>query len=62
MANEGRQLSARGLGYDDVDPGDWFDTPRHIVTINDIERFADLSGDRFEIHMSDEAARLSAAQ
>lgn len=57
MAHEGRQLSAHGLGYDDVNPGDWFDTPRRIVTITDIEKFADLSGDRFEIHMSDAAAQ-----
>ena len=53
----GRRLNGRDLRYGDVEPGDWFETPEHHLTAGDIDRFADLTGDRFEIHMSDAAAR-----
>ncbi|HMQ58702.1 MAG TPA: MaoC family dehydratase [Rhizobiaceae bacterium] len=53
----GRQLSQTGLRYGDIERGDWFDTPSRTITAQDIDRFADLTGDRFEIHMSDAAAQ-----
>jgi len=37
--------------------GDTFNSAEREVTITDIERFADLSGDRFYAHMDEEAAR-----
>ena len=53
----GRRLEGLGLRYGDVEAGDWFETPEHRLTAGDIDRFADLTGDRFDIHMSDAAAR-----
>ncbi len=53
----GRELARHGLRFGDVEPGDWFVTPAHTVQADDIDRFAGLTGDRFEIHMSDEAAK-----
>lgn len=53
----GRLIPPGRHGFDDVAPGDWIETGRHVVTAADIDGFAELSGDRFEIHMDDEAAR-----
>jgi len=53
----GRKLEGQGLGYDSVGVGDWFETDRRAVTIAMIDSFAELTGDRFEIHMDDAAAR-----
>lgn len=53
----GRPLPPGRHGFDDIAPGDWIETGGHVVTAADIEGFAELSGDRFEIHMDDEAAR-----
>ncbi|MCP4380262.1 MAG: MaoC family dehydratase [Hyphomicrobiales bacterium] len=50
-------LALTDLRYGDVEPGDWFDTPRRRITAADIDNFAALTGDKFEIHMSDEAAQ-----
>ena len=54
----GRLLPAGHYGVDDVAPGDRIETGQHIVTAADIDGFANLSGDRFEIHMDDAAARV----
>ncbi|MDZ5453725.1 MaoC family dehydratase [Labrys sp. ZIDIC5] len=53
----GRRLAATGLRYDDVSIGDWFDTPARHVGTELIDAFAELTGDRFEIHMDGDAAR-----
>jgi 3-hydroxybutyryl-CoA dehydratase len=53
----GRRLTAAGLRYDDVAIGDWFQTSERLVSGELIDAFAHLTGDRFEIHMSDEAGR-----
>jgi len=37
--------------------GDTFNSVERVVTVEDIERFAALSGDRFYAHMDEEAAR-----
>jgi oxepin-CoA hydrolase/3-oxo-5,6-dehydrosuberyl-CoA semialdehyde dehydrogenase len=37
--------------------GDGFESRERELTLDDIERFADLSGDRFYAHMDEEAAR-----
>ncbi len=44
-------------GADDVEPGDWIDCGSVTVSAERILQFAELTGDRFEIHMSDAAAR-----
>jgi acyl dehydratase len=49
---------APGLyGLDDLAVGDWYTTGETVVTAGMIDAFAALSGDRFEIHMDDAAAR-----
>ncbi|MEL7115673.1 MAG: MaoC family dehydratase [Pseudomonadota bacterium] len=50
-------LAAGRYGADDVSIGDWIDCGSLTVTADHILGFADLTGDRFEIHMSDEAAQ-----
>jgi len=44
-------------GADDVVVGDWIDCGTTVVTAERICDFAELTGDRFEIHMSDDAAQ-----
>jgi 3-hydroxybutyryl-CoA dehydratase len=53
----GRRLAKIGLLYGEVEPGDWYETGGRTVTAATIDAFAELTGDRFEIHMSDEAAQ-----
>jgi len=53
----GRRHAKVGLLYDEVESGDWYETGERAVTAAVIDAFAELTGDRFEIHMSDEAAR-----
>ena len=49
---------APGLyGLDDLAPGDWYATGETEMTAAKIDAFAALTGDRFEIHMDDVAAR-----
>lgn len=43
-------------GADALNVGDWIDCGSRVVTTAMIDGFADLTGDRFEIHMSDAAA------
>jgi oxepin-CoA hydrolase / 3-oxo-5,6-dehydrosuberyl-CoA semialdehyde dehydrogenase len=46
------------IAFHDLELGDTFRSAEREVTVEDIERFAQLSGDRFYAHMSDaEAAR-----
>ncbi|AZO34316.1 (R)-hydratase [Mesorhizobium sp. M2A.F.Ca.ET.037.01.1.1] len=52
----GKSLTGLGLSYEDVEIGDHFETPSTEVTAAIIEALAEMTGDRFEIHMSDEAA------
>ena len=44
-------------GADDVTVGDWIDCGSVCVSAERILQFAELTGDRFEIHMSDAAAQ-----
>ncbi|MEM8729143.1 MAG: MaoC family dehydratase [Pseudomonadota bacterium] len=44
-------------GAGDVAVGDWIDCGTLTVSAGHIRTFADLTGDRFEIHMSDSAAQ-----
>jgi acyl dehydratase len=44
-------------GFDDVALGDRVETEALTVTPQMIDAFADLTGDRFEIHMTDQAAQ-----
>lgn len=52
-----RHLEQRIYSHDELEPGDWFATPQIVVEESHIDRFAELSGDFFEIHMSDVAAQ-----
>ena len=52
-----RILPAGRYGFDSLSPGDQFETQAVTITAELIDRFADLTGDRFEIHMDDAAAR-----
>lgn len=52
-----RVLSAGHYWYGDFQIGDRFETAKFTITEDLINRFADLTGDRFAIHMSDDAAR-----
>lgn len=57
-ARDGRQLcGAAELSYEDVEAGDWFETSGRAVSVEMIDAFAALTGDRFEIHMDEAAAR-----
>ncbi len=47
------------LHFEELRIGDALETGSRTVTIEDIERFADLTGDRFYAHMDEEAARAS---
>lgn len=53
----GRLLDAGLHGHADLRIGDRIVTGRVTVTGEMIDRFADLSGDRFSLHLSDEVAR-----
>ena len=52
-----RHLTAGDYDYDDFQIKDWFETDEAEITAALIDRFADLTGDRFVLHMEDEAAR-----
>jgi acyl dehydratase len=56
-ATTGRELSAGEYWYEDVESGDGFSTDSVVVTNAQITAFAELSGDHFEVHTSDEFAR-----
>lgn len=43
--------------YNALQPGDYFDTNTAQITAAMIRTFADLTGDRFDIHISDEGAQ-----
>ncbi|MDH5520257.1 MAG: phenylacetic acid degradation bifunctional protein PaaZ [Acidimicrobiia bacterium] len=47
------------LYFDDLEIGDSIVTDSRTVTLDDIERFAELTGDNFYAHMDDEAAKAS---
>jgi len=53
----GRRLSAGLYAYDDFQIGDRFETADASINEELIDRFAGLTGDRFAIHMDDDAAR-----
>ncbi len=53
----GRHLSAGHYDYDDFQIDDWFETVYATITEELIDRFADLTGDRFAIHIDNDAAR-----
>ena len=51
------RLAPGHYGADDLSPGVWIDCGRMVVSAAMIDDFAGLTGDRFEIHMSQRAAR-----
>lgn len=52
-----RQLSAGDYYQEDLGAGDWYRTDGIVVTAAHIDAFAELSGDDFDLHMDEEAAR-----
>jgi 3-hydroxybutyryl-CoA dehydratase len=50
-------LAPGRYGLDDVALDDWIETAALTVTSAMVDAFADLTGDRFEIHMTDAAAQ-----
>lgn len=52
-----RQLPPGSHGAADLEPGDRIDAGSQKVAAEMIDAFAALTGDRFEIHLSDEAAQ-----
>ena len=54
---KGRVLPTGDYWFEDLEPGDWFETGHIVVTEAHIVAFAGLSGDFFDIHMDDEFAR-----
>jgi acyl dehydratase len=57
MMERKRELEQRSYFFDDLLPGDWFATPKVELEESHIDRFAELSGDFFQIHMSDAEAQ-----
>lgn len=57
MSGTGRTLPAGEYWYEDVEPGDTYETGKIVVTESHIVGFAGLSGDLFDVHMDDEFAR-----
>jgi len=53
----GRHLAAGLHGFDDLQIGDLVETGSVVVTAAMIDTFADLTGDRFAIHMTDTGAQ-----
>ncbi|QMU59620.1 MAG: (R)-hydratase [Boseongicola sp.] len=53
----GRPLPEGRSRFDDILIGDWLQTGTTEITADMLDAFAEMTGDRFEIHMSDEAAR-----
>ena len=45
--------------FEELQVGDTINTPARRVTLEDIERFADLTGDRFYAHMSEDDAKAN---
>jgi acyl dehydratase len=53
----GRELADTLHDFNALRDGDWVRTAELTITADHIDRFAELTGDRFEIHMSDAKAR-----
>jgi oxepin-CoA hydrolase/3-oxo-5,6-dehydrosuberyl-CoA semialdehyde dehydrogenase len=45
--------------FDEVSIGDTVETPARTITLEDIEHFANFTGDRFYAHMDEEAAKAN---
>ena len=53
----GQNLPKGQYGHKTLQIGDRIETDEAVITAVMIERFADLTGDRFALHMNDDAAR-----
>jgi acyl dehydratase len=52
-------MGAEGMYYEDLEPGRTYRTGSRRVTDDDVEAFADVSGDRNPLHLDDEYAGAS---
>jgi len=57
MTSPARHLPPGEYWFEDLAPGDHYETGRIVVTEAHIVGFAGLSGDLFDVHMDDEFAR-----
>jgi acyl dehydratase len=57
MTGTDRLLTPGEYWFEDLQPGDHYETGRLVVTEAHIVNFAGLSGDFFDIHMDDDFAR-----
>ncbi|MCY4006575.1 MAG: MaoC family dehydratase [Rhodobacteraceae bacterium] len=53
----GRQLGPGRYFFDALAVGDWYRTGSVEITADLISKYAELSGDRYRLHLEDEAAR-----
>jgi len=53
-------MEAKGLYYEELLPGRSFETGSRTITQDDVEAFAEVSGDRNPLHLDEEYARASA--
>ena len=53
----GRRLPLGTIEFEDIQVGDWYETQPSVVSAGMIDDFAKLTGDDFEIHMDEKAAR-----
>lgn len=47
------------IWYEDFTPGTVLTTPSRVITLNDIDRYADLTGEHHPVHMDDDFARAA---
>ncbi len=57
MSSEPRRLDPGEYWFEDLLPGDYYETGKIVMTDAQIVGFAGLSGDLFDVHMDDEFAR-----
>jgi len=59
VLQEGKNLQPGLYGFDEIGPGDYFVTAGVTVTETHVVNFAGVSGDFYDIHLDDVAARLA---
>ena len=52
-----RRLGRGKYSFDDLEVGDWYETGTAKVSQEQIQRFSELTGDRFAVHTEDQFAR-----
>jgi len=55
----GRTHMTEQIWYEDFIPGTVLTTPSRVISVDDIDRYADLSGECHPVHMEEEFARAA---